>query len=102
MGLILDISPRSLEKVLYFASFIVLDPGEGTDLVKGQLLTEPEYMEKRDKYPEAGIRVGMGAQAIKELLEAIDLEALAERSAPCTCYPPSGSSRSIPEIRQPS
>ena len=42
MGLILDISPRSLEKVLYFASFIVLDPGEGTDLVKGQLLTEPE------------------------------------------------------------
>ena len=63
MGLILDISPRSLEKVLYFASFIVLDPGEGTDLVKGQLLTEPEYMEKRDKYPEAGIRVGMGAQA---------------------------------------
>lgn len=65
MGLILDISPRSLEKVLYFASFIVLDPGEGTDLVKGQLLTEPEYMEKRDKYPEAGIRVGMGAQAIK-------------------------------------
>ena len=40
MGLILDISPRSLEKVLYFASFIVLDPGEGTDLVKGQLLTE--------------------------------------------------------------
>ena len=79
MGLILDISPRSLEKVLYFASFIVLDPGEGTDLVKGQLLTEPEYMEKRDKYPEAGIRVGMGAQAIKELLEAIDLEALTEQ-----------------------
>lgn len=78
MGLILDISPRSLEKVLYFASFIVLDPGEGTDLVKGQLLTEPEYMEKRDKYPEAGIR-GMGAQAIKELLEAIDLEALTEQ-----------------------
>ena len=46
MGLILDISPRSLEKVLYFASFIVLDPGEGTDLVKGQLLTEPEDVNK--------------------------------------------------------
>ena len=79
MGLMLDISPKSLEQVLYFAKFIVLDPGEGTDLVKGQLLTEPEYMEKRDKYPEAGIRVGMGAQAIKELLQAIDLEALTEQ-----------------------
>ncbi len=78
MGLILDISPRSLEKVLYFANFIVLDPGEGTDLVKKQLLTEPEYMEKRDKYPEANIRVGMGAQAIKELLEEIDLQALTD------------------------
>ena len=64
-GLMLDISPKSLEQVLYFAKFIVLDPGEGTDLVKGQLLTEPEYMEKRDKYPEAGIRVGMGAQLLK-------------------------------------
>ncbi len=74
MGLILDISPRNLEKVLYFAQYLVLDPGE-TDLEKKQLLTEQEYKEARDKYGD-GFRVGMGAQAIKELLQEIDLEQL--------------------------
>ena len=74
MGLILDVSPRNLEKVLYFASYIVLEPGD-TPLTKKQLLTEAEYVEARDKYGDS-FRVGMGAQAVKELLEEIDLEAL--------------------------
>ena len=74
MGLILDVSPRNLEKVLYFASYIVLDPGD-TPLAKKQLLTEAEYVDARDKYGD-GFRVGMGAQAVKELLEEIDLQAL--------------------------
>ena len=74
MGLILDVSPRNLEKVLYFANYIVLDPGD-TPLAKKQLLTEAEYVDARDKYGD-GFRVGMGAQAAKELLEEIDLQAL--------------------------
>ena len=74
MGLVLDISPRSLEKVLYFASYIVLDPGD-TPLQKKQLLTEMEYRQNLDMYGEK-FRVGMGAAAIKELLQALDLEAL--------------------------
>jgi DNA-directed RNA polymerase subunit beta' len=74
MGLILDISPRSLEKVLYFANYIVLDPGS-TPLTKKQLLTESEYIENRDKYGSA-FKVGMGAQAIKTLLQEIDLPKL--------------------------
>ena len=74
MGLILDVSPRNLEKVLYFASYIVLDAGD-TPLTKKQLLSEAEYVEARDKYGD-GFRVGMGAQAVKELLEEIDLESL--------------------------
>lgn len=68
----MDISPRSLEKVLYFASYIVLDPGD-TPLMKRQLLTENEYREYRDKYGSA-FKVGMGAEAIKKLLEELDLE----------------------------
>jgi len=76
MGLILDISPRSLEKVLYFASYIVLDPGE-TPLMKRQLLTENEYREYRDKYGSA-FKVGMGAEAIKKLLEELDLEKMSK------------------------
>lgn len=72
MGLILDISPRSLEKVLYFASYIVLDPGD-TPLMKRQLLNEGEYREYRDKYGSA-FKVGMGAEAIKKLLEELDLD----------------------------
>ena len=76
MGLILDISPRSLEKVLYFACYIVLDAGE-TDLAYKQVLTEKEYRDAYDKYGSS-FRVGMGAESIKELLEAIDLPAEAK------------------------
>ena len=72
MGLILDLSPRVLEKVLYFASYIVLDKGE-SDLQYKQVLSEREYQEAREKFG-SHFRVGMGAEAIKELLEAIDLE----------------------------
>ena len=72
MGLILDLSPRTLEKVLYFASYIFLDKGE-TDLMYKQVLSEAEYQEAREKWGSA-FRVGMGAESIKELLEAIDLD----------------------------
>ena len=73
MGLILDLSPRVLEKVLYFASYIVLDKGE-TDLEYKQILSEKEYADARETWGNK-FRVGMGAESIKELLEAIDLEA---------------------------
>ncbi len=74
MGLILDLSPRTLEKVLYFASYIVLDPGK-TELLYKQVLSEKEYQDMKEKYPEPGaFRVGMGAESVKELLQAIDLE----------------------------
>ena len=72
MGLILDISPRTLEKVLYFASYIVLDKGE-TDLQYKQVLSEQEYQEAREKWGSA-FRVGMGAESIQELLHDIDLD----------------------------
>ncbi len=73
MGLILDISPRVLEKVLYFASYIVLDPGQ-TSLQYKQVLSEKEYREELEKYGYGAFRVGMGAEAVQELLQAIDLE----------------------------
>ena len=73
MGLILDISPRVLEKVLYFASYIVLDKGE-TSLQYKQVLSEKEYREEVEKWGHSAFRVGMGAEAIYELLKAIDLE----------------------------
>ena len=72
MGLILDISPRTLEKVLYFASYIVLDAGD-SDLSYKQVLTEKEFRDAYEKY-QGRFRVGMGAEAIKELLRDIDLE----------------------------
>ena len=72
MGLILDLSLRTLEKVLYFASYIVLDKGE-TDLQYKQVLSEQEYQEAREKWGSA-FRVGMGAESIQELLQAIDLD----------------------------
>jgi DNA-directed RNA polymerase beta' subunit len=72
MGLILDMSPRQLEKVIYFASYIVLDPGE-TTLEYKQVLSEREYQDAKETYGNK-FRVGMGAEAIKELLEGIDLE----------------------------
>ncbi len=72
MGLMLDLSPRTLEKVLYFANYIVLEPG-ATDLHYKQVLTEREYQDAREKWGNA-FRAGMGAESIKELLEAIDME----------------------------
>ena len=73
MGLILDISPRMLEKVLYFAMYIVTDPGNVRELQKKQLLSEKEYRDLREKY-EDDFQAAMGAEAIKTLLEEIDLE----------------------------
>ena len=77
MGLLLDITPRLLEKVLYFASYIVVDPG-ATELVKMQLLNEREYQENIEKYGRDAFRVGMGAEAVKELLAGLDINALSE------------------------
>ena len=73
MGLILDLTPRVLEKVLYFASYIVLDPMD-TDLEYKQVLSEKEYQDNVEKWGSKKFRVGMGAEAIKELLQAIDLD----------------------------
>ncbi len=73
MGLILDLSPRVLEKVLYFASYIVLDP-MNTDLAYKQVLSEKEYQEAVETYGYKSFRAGMGAESVKELLEAVDLE----------------------------
>ena len=73
MGLILDISPRTLEKVLYFASYVVLDAGQ-TALQYKQVLSEKEYRDEVEKYGSGAFRVGMGAEAVQELLKAIDLE----------------------------
>ncbi len=75
MGLLLDITPRLLEKVLYFASYIVIDAGD-TDLAKMQLLNEREYQESVEKWGKDSFRVGMGAEAVKELLHELDLEQL--------------------------
>jgi len=77
MGLILDMSPRALEKVLYFASYVVLEPKE-TPLLKKQLLNEKEYREAVDKYGEDSFEAGMGAESVKKLLEEIDLEQLSQ------------------------
>ncbi|MFR8001530.1 MAG: DNA-directed RNA polymerase subunit beta' [Hydrogeniiclostridium sp.] len=73
IGLVLDISPRMLEKVLYFAMYIVTDPGDVRELQKKQMLTEKEYRDMREKY-EDDFEAAMGAEAIKKLLEEIDLE----------------------------
>ena len=78
MGMLLDISPRALEKVLYFASFIVLDPGE-TDLKRNELINDQRYRETIDKYGKDAFRVGMGAEAVKELLQALDLDQLSKQ-----------------------
>lgn len=76
MGLLLDLSPRTLERVLYFASYIVTDPGE-SGLTKKQLLSEAEYREYRDRYP-GGFKAGIGAEAIKTLLEELDLDEMSK------------------------
>ena len=75
MGLMLDISPRVLEKVLYFASYIVTDPGK-TPLMKYSILSEKEYKEARERYGDK-FEAGMGAESIRKLLAEIDLESLA-------------------------
>ncbi len=72
MGLVLDMSPRSLEEIIYFASYVVIDPGD-TPMEKKQLLTEREYREKREEYGQT-FNAKMGAEAIKELLQDVDLE----------------------------
>ena len=77
MGLLLDMSPRALEKVLYFASYVVIDPKE-TSLLKKQLLSEKEYREAVDKFGEESFVAGMGAEAVQEILGEIDLEAQAK------------------------
>ena len=77
MGLILDISPKVLEKVLYFASYIVTDPGDAP-LSLNQVLSEKEYRDMREKY-EDDFKAGMGAEAVKELLAQIDLDALSKQ-----------------------
>ncbi len=77
MGLILDISPKVLEKVLYFAAYIVTDPGD-TPLALNQVLTEKEYRDMRERY-EDDFKAGMGAEAVKELLEQIDLDQLSNQ-----------------------
>ncbi len=76
MGLLFDISPRVLERVLYFASYIVIDPGD-TGLMYKQILSEKEYREYKEKYGDV-FRAGMGAEAIKELLQQIDLDELSQ------------------------
>ena len=76
LGLILDMSPRALEKVLYFAAYVVIDPGK-TSLEKNQILSEKEYREYYEKYGDM-FRAGMGAEAILEMLQMIDLEQLYE------------------------
>ncbi len=76
MGLILDITPRNLEKILYFAMYVVIDPGD-TPLEKYQTLNEKDYADMREKY-EDDFRAGMGAEAIKELLAELDLEQLSK------------------------
>jgi len=78
MGLLLDMSPRALEKILYFAAYVVIDPGD-TGLVKKQLLTEMEYREYREKYDHLfkvgrGFKAEMGAEAVKKLLQEINLD----------------------------
>ena len=76
MGLILDITPRNLEKILYFAMYVVIDPGD-TPLEKYQTLNEKDYADMREKY-EDDFKAGMGAEAIKELLAEIDLDELSK------------------------
>ncbi|ERL63657.1 RpoC [Schleiferilactobacillus shenzhenensis LY-73] len=71
MGLVLDMSPRALEEIIYFASYVVIDPGD-SDLEKKQLLTEREYREKRDQFGD-NFNAKMGAEAVKELLQDVDL-----------------------------
>ena len=76
IGILLDMSPRQLEKVIYFAAYIVIDPGN-TSLTKREILTEQKYREARDKWGNA-FKAGMGAEAIRELLRDLNLRKLQE------------------------
>jgi len=78
IGLMLDMTLRDLERVLYFEQYVVVEPGM-TDLVHGQLMTEEEYLDAQDQYGEDAFRAGIGAEAIREMLSTINLEAEAER-----------------------
>ena len=78
IGLMLDVSPRSLEKVIYFASYLVLDKGS-TGLMKGQVLSEKEYHEAEEKYGKGSFKAQMGAEAVGKLLEEIDLDKLSAK-----------------------
>ena len=78
MGLLLDMSPRSLERVLYFAAHVVLDPGT-TNLTYKQVITDKEYAEAEEMYGVGSFRAGMGAESVKELLKAIDLDETSEK-----------------------
>ena len=77
IALMLDISPRNLEKVIYFASYVVIDKGT-TNLEKCQVLNEKEYHEAEEKYGRGSFKAKMGAEAIRELLEQVDIEKLSE------------------------
>ena len=81
MGMLLDISPRTLEKVLYFANFIVLDPGDPneTGLKKHELITDAKYREIEARCGAGSFRAGMGAEAVKEMLMELDLDAISEK-----------------------
>ncbi len=76
MGLLLDMSPRSLERVLYFAAFVVLDPGT-TNLTYKQVITDKEFKDAEEAYGKGSFRAGMGAESVKELLKALDLDEIA-------------------------
>ena len=81
IGLLLDMSPKPLEKVLYFAEYVVLDPGSVNELSVKQVITEKQLREIEEKYGESsvtGLKVGMGAESIRELLMAVDLDKEAE------------------------
>ena len=77
MGLVLDISPRSLEKVLYFAAYIVIDPGE-SDFGYKEVITEQQFRDAKERYGAGAFKAMMGAEAIRELMMQIDLDALSE------------------------
>ena len=77
MGLLLDMSPKDLEQILYFASYVVTDPGT-SNLQYKQLLTDREYLEAREMYGEDGFKAGMGAEAVKFLLKQLDLDEISK------------------------
>ncbi len=79
ISILLDVSPKELEQVVYFVSFIVLDPGNVTELHKKQVISDKEYREILEKYDAKDFRVGMGAEAVKELLMEVDLDAESEQ-----------------------